>query len=99
MRPIAFSILGVAVAAVACTGSGYEAQSEGDSPARITGMLFVERVEGGSAPGVQVGARFLRIVGVSDDVDLTTSGLRPRIVALTGTASPKVIDDIKGLLA
>lgn len=53
--------------AAACTGSGYEPQAEGDAPARATGMLFVERVEGGGAPGVQVGARFLRMVGVSDE--------------------------------
>jgi hypothetical protein len=97
VRPIAFSILGVAVAAVACTGSGYEAQSEGDSPARITGMLFVERVEGGSAPGVQVGARFLRIVGVSDDAlsDLVGTPALPRVGACVehGTASDAAAPD------
>lgn len=66
VRPLALTILGVMTAA-ACTGSGYEPQAEGDAPARATGMLFVERVEGGGSPGVQVGARFLRMVGVSDE--------------------------------
>lgn len=85
--------------AAACTGSGYEPQAEGDAPARATGMLFVERVEGGVAPGVQVGARFLRMVGVSDEAlpDLVGTPAMPPVDRCVerGTAGDAAPDPLR----
>ncbi len=89
--------MALAVTAAACTGSGYEPEAEGEAPARVTGMLFVERVEGGSTPGVQVGARFLRIVGVADEAlpDLVGTPSLPRVGACVerATSSHSVAPD------
>jgi hypothetical protein len=96
---LALTILGVAMTAAACTGSGYEPQAEGDAPARATGMLFVERVEGSGAPGVQVGARFLRMVGVSDEAlpDLVGTPAMPPVGACVerGTAGGAAPDPLR----
>ncbi len=97
MRSLAFSIVGVAVLAAACTGSGYEPQAEADAPTHSTGMLFVERIEGASAPGVQVGARFLRITGVRDEAlpDLVGIPAVPQVGVCVehGVTSPAAAPD------
>ncbi len=67
MRTLLLPTLCAVVSAAACTGAAYEPQSEVELPPRVTGVLFVERVEGGNATEVQVGARFLRVVGVRDE--------------------------------
>lgn len=81
MRRAVLPILALVSSAAACTGAGYEPQSEGDSTPRVTGVLFIERTEGGTGADVQVGARFLRIVGVSDAVlpDLVGTPTLPRV--------------------
>lgn len=83
MRRLALPILGAMISAAACTGAGYETVPDGDTPARVSGMLFIERAQGGTAAGVQVGARFVRFEGVADDAlpDLVGTPTVPRVGA------------------
>lgn len=92
MRRAVLPILALMSSAAACTGAGYEPQAEGELSPRVTGVLFIERSEGGAGADVQVGARFLRIVGVSDAVlpDLVGTPTLPRVgacVARVGNTS------------
>ncbi|MBI5514781.1 MAG: hypothetical protein HY909_13480 [Deltaproteobacteria bacterium] len=86
------SALGVAVllSLAACTGAAYDGGGVTDAdapsgPPRVTGVLFVERVQtlphgDVGTDAVQVGARFLRVVGVGEEAlpDLVGMPRMPR---------------------
>lgn len=99
MRRLALPILGAMISAAACTGAGYENLPDGDAPARVSGMLFIERVQGGASTGVQVGARFVRFVGVADDAlpDLVGTPAVPRAGACVsrGATGGEALDPLR----
>jgi hypothetical protein len=63
-------LVGSVLVLSACTGGDFEpgSDAEAEGPPRVAGVLFVERAQGGSAAEAQVGARFLRVVGLPDAV-------------------------------
>lgn len=99
MRRLALPMLGVMISSVACTGAGFDSAPEGDATARVSGVLFVERTQGTSGAGVQVGARFVRFIGVADDAlpDLVGTPAMPRVGACVahGTAAGEALDPLR----
>lgn len=99
MRRLALPILGAMISAAACTGAGYENLPDGDAPARVSGMLFIERSQGGTSTGVQVGARFVRFVGVADEAlpDLVGMPAVPRMGACVsrGVTAAEALDPLR----
>lgn len=69
MQRITLLTLGILATAAACTGSvpGDEGAPDAEGPPRVSGVLFVERAQDGATASAQVGARFLRVTGVSDE--------------------------------
>lgn len=96
-RPTLPTILGAI--SVACTGVDYEHPPDGDAPSRVTGMLFVERVEGGVHTGTQVGARFVRFVGVAEETlpELVGMPTTPRVglCVLQGAPAGEALDPLR----
>jgi hypothetical protein len=87
------------MSAAACTGAGYENVPDGDAPTRVSGMLFIERAQGGTTTGVQVGARFVRYVGVADEAlpDLVGTPTVPRLGACVsrGATAGDALDPLR----
>lgn len=89
MRRAFPTILGAVISLAACTGGGYDAGDVREDTAhtasapRVSAVLFVERSVGGVTSDVQVGARFQRVVGLSDEslTDLVGTPSMPRLDA------------------
>jgi hypothetical protein len=84
VRGLGAIVCGAFLTAAACTGSGYEPVAETEGTPRVSGALFVEHAQGATTtPGVQVGARFVRVVGIADETlpDLVGTPSVPRVGA------------------
>lgn len=95
VRRGAIIFLCAASAVAACTGgaydpSGVDGVASGAGAPRVTGVLFVEQVQGAGA-AAQAGARFLRVVGVQEEAVSELVGAPawplPRVSATAGHGS------------
>ena len=99
VRRLHLPVLSVMVGSVACSGAGYESAPGSDGPTRVSGVLFVERTQGAASAGVQIGARFVRFVGVAEDAlpDLVGTPAMPRVGACVarGTTAGEALDPLR----